>query len=172
MAQQPKHTVTKTTKRATAQRPSGGKKSAAQKAATAAAVAGAAAVISKKVNGKTIAIAVIALIIAFGIGVGACFILSKNDRFDIVGQDEITLQLSESYKDQGVDIREYGIDLSGKAKVEADPKLKTDENGEYYADEVGTYYIKYTVSSLKFGFVYKIQKVRLLTFVEESESGE
>ena len=50
--------------------------------------------------------------------------------------------------------------------------LKKDIQGNYYAEEEGTYYITYTVDSLKYGSIFKIQKIRLITFVEPTEAGE
>ena len=50
--------------------------------------------------------------------------------------------------------------------------LKKNNNDEYYADEEGTYYIAYTVEDLKYGTIFKIQKIRLITFVEATEQDE
>ena len=118
-------------------------------------------------SGKSIAIILACFILATALGAGVCFLLGKNDNFDLVGNSELSFTLGETYMDEGVDIKEFGIDLSKKAIVETN--LNTDANGAYYAPESGTYYVKYTVKSIKFGFVYPTQKVRLITFVEPSE---
>ena len=185
MADGKKPSVSKTTKRATATSPfssgnggsarkssgkSGSRSKAVARTAGAAAASAVAFKAAKKINGKSLFIALICLILAAAIGVGVCFVLGKNDRFDIVGNDELSLELGSAYKDEGVNIKEFGLDLSKNAAVETN--LKQNANGEYYADEVGTYHIVYTVKSLKFGLVYKVQKIRLITFVEPSELSE
>ena len=146
------------------------KSSVAKTVAAATAVAGTAYAAKKAVKSiglKPLVTAVICLIISLILGAGVCFIVGKNDRFDIVGNEELSLTLTETYIDQGVDIREFGLNLSGKAVTETN--LKRNEKGEYYAEEAGTYYIIYTVKSVKFGFIYPTQKIRLITFVEPSE---
>ena len=78
--------------------------------------------------------------------------------------------MGETYTDTGVKIISFGKDISSQAKVETN--LLCDENGNYYATEIGTYYIKYTSQDIKFGKLFSIQKIRLITFVEQSEGGE
>ena len=97
-------------------------------------------------------------------------ILTKNDCFEIIGKDEITLTLGESYLDEGTNIIEFGKDISKKATVETN--LIKNEDGTYTSNEVGTFYMVYTVNSIKYGTIFKIQKIRLITFVEESEQEE
>lgn len=170
MANKPKTTASKKTVRASAGGSGGKNGNGTKKTVAAAAAAGATVAIARKLNAKTFVIALISFLAALAVGAVACFMLGKNDKFELKGSDELTLTLGEVYTDEGADIREFGLDFSDKAVVETN--LKRDENGGYYADEVGTYYISYSVKSLKLGFVYKIKKVRLVTFVEESESGE
>ena len=45
-------------------------------------------------------------------------------------------------------------------------------DGTYTSNEEGTYYIAYTVNNFKYGTLFKIQKIRLITFVEATEEGE
>ena len=102
-------------------------------------------------------------------------ILTKNDCFVLNGQDEQTLFISEetgsqTYKDEGVKVIAFGIDDSDKVEIETN--MKMNEDGEYYAEEVGTYYMIYTVKNIKYGSIFKIQRIRLITFVEESEGVE
>ena len=95
--------------------------------------------------------------------------MTRNDCFTINGREEITCTLSEHYIDQGAKVIAFGIDDSDKIIVETD--LQQDDNG-YYAESEGTYYIKYTVDNLKYGRIFKVQKIRLVTFVEDTESSE
>lgn len=126
--------------------------------------------IAKKLSGKSIAVIFICFILALAIGVGVCFFLGRNDRFDILGAEQINLDVNEKYVDEGVFIKEFGINLSDKAVVDTD--LKQDENGNYYAESAGDYYIAYTVKSLKFGLIYPVQKIRLVSVNGQSEGGE
>lgn len=105
-------------------------------------------------------------------GISAYFITSKNDCFDLIGKDELTLTLDDNdrYTDEGVKIISFGKDISDQVVI--DTNLKQDENGKYYSEEIGTYYIKYSSKDFKFGKIFKIEKVRLITFVEPSEGGE
>ena len=50
-----------------------------------------------------------------------------------------------------------------------DTSKEQNSDGTYSADEVGTYYLIYKVKNLKYGTIFKVQKIRLITFVEESE---
>ena len=96
--------------------------------------------------------------------------LSRNDCFNIVGADEITLEIGESYLDEGVKVVAFGIDETDKVEIETN--LKKDNNGKFYAQTEGTYYIKYTVNNIKYGSIFKVQKIRLIHFVEPTESEE
>ena len=127
----------------------------------------------KKIGFKAIMIILLVMILGVGIGAGACWILSRDDCFTIVGNDEITLTLREdgeditnqnSYYDEGVKVVSFGRDISSEVVVETD--LKQNPDGSYYADEVGTYYIIYKVDDIKYGKIFTVERVRLITFVE------
>ena len=124
----------------------------------------------KKLTPKNIFIALLLIILGFSIGAGAYYGISKNDCFQLVGEEELTFSLSDTYKDEGVKIIEFNKDISNTAYIETN--LKQNSEGEFYAEDIGTYYIKYMTDSIKFGKIFKIAKIRLITFVEESESGE
>ena len=96
--------------------------------------------------------------------------LCKNDCFTIVGEDEIECSLNETYYDQGVKVVAFGKDDADKVVVETN--LKQNIDGGFYAEVEGTYYIKYTVDNIKYGSIFKIQKIRLIHFVEPTEESE
>ncbi len=121
----------------------------------------------KKTSLKAWLVGLVCLFVGVLVGAGVWFFVGKNDCFKIVGQDELSFTLSEHYKDEGVKIISLGKDLSTTAKIETN--LKVDENGNYYAEDVGTYYIKYSSDDIKYGKIFKVEKVRLITFVEDSE---
>lgn len=112
------------------------------------------------------------LLLAVG-AVGGYFgvkILTKNDCFELNGKTEITLQLGETYTDEGAKVIAFGKDDINKVEIETNLTKNTD--GTYSANEVGTYYIVYKVNNLKYGSIIKVQKIRLITFVEASEGSE
>lgn len=139
-------------------------------AAGAAASAVGAVKAAKKMGGKSIAVIIICFILALAVGAGVCFFIGKNDKFEINGNEQVILEINQKYADDGVLIKEFGIDLSGKAVIDTD--LQTDGEGNYFAESAGDYYIAYTVKSLKFGLIYPVQKIRLISVVGESEGGE
>lgn len=148
---------------------SAAKAATAVKTAISTAAAVSAVKVAKKPKGRTMPVAVICFILAFIIGAGVCFFAGKDDYFEIVGEEQIYIEQNARYSDEGVKIREFGLDLSNRAVVETD--LKKDENGDFYADEAGDYYIMYTVKSLKFGFIYPVKKIRIVSVVGDSEGG-
>lgn len=119
---------------------------------------------------KTWLCAFLFLIVGAVIGFLSFHFVCKNDCFEFVGKDELCFTLGETYTDTGVKIISFGKDISSQVKVETN--LLCDENGNYYATEIGTYYIKYTSTDIKYGKLWSIQKIRLITFVEQSEGGE
>lgn len=160
-----KKTVSKTSSRA--------KVNASGKAKTVAAVGAAvttAAVAKsiKKTGAKGLVVAILCLIIGAAVGLGAYFIVCRNDTFEIVGKDQITITLDDVYTDAGVKIIEFGKDISDKVKTETDLTL----DGEGKPTELGTFYIKYSVDSLKYGKIFTIEKIRLISVVEAGEDGE
>lgn len=123
----------------------------------------------KKSSPLMLFLAVIFLMLGIGGGYLTYWLISKNDCFEILGSEEVTLTLDEEYTDEGVSIIEFGKDISKNAVYATNLK---ERDGRFYSDEVGTFYIKYSVDSLKYGKIIKIEKVRLITFVESSEGGE
>ena len=124
----------------------------------------------KKLSAGVVFLAVLLLAIGAVGGYFGVKYISRNDCFTIVGQEEINLTLNENYTDEGVKVVAFGVDDSKKVKVETN--LKQNSAGEYYATSEGTYYIKYSVDNIKYGSIFKVQKIRLLHFVEPTESDE
>ena len=125
---------------------------------------------AKHIGGKALVFALAFLLVGVAIGGGVWWGFCKNDCFMLLGQEEIVLTLEEKYSDDGVKIVAFGKDESKSVKVETN--LQEDADGNFFSTEVGTFYIAYTSTCFKFGKLFKVQKVRLLTFVEASEGGE
>ena len=124
----------------------------------------------KKIGVGAILISVVVL--AFG-AVGGYFgvkFLTKDDCFVLNGKEEITLQVGEKYVDDGANVVAFGKNISNKVEIETD--LTKNEDGTYSSTEEGTYYMIYTVDHFKYNSIFKIQKIRLITFVEPTEQEE
>ena len=124
----------------------------------------------KKLSVGAILVAVMLLVVGAVSGFFGLKVVMKNDCFVLNGQDEITLQLGESYTDEGAKVIAFGKDEAKKVIIETN--LTKNEDGSYTAEEVGTYYMVYKVENLKYGKLFKVQKIRLITFVEVSEGAE
>lgn len=124
----------------------------------------------KRAGTKTLLIAFIMLIVGAMVGGGTWWIVCRNDCFDLVGQESVSLTLEESYIDQGVKIIAFGRDEGQSIEIETN--LKIDENGNFYSDETGVFYIKYKSCCFKYSKLFKVEKVRLISVVEQSEGGE
>ena len=97
------------------------------------------------------------LILGIIMGYVVSSIFTRNDTFELIGDKEITLNLNEEYKEEGVKVISFGIDLKDKITIESN--LNTSIEGEYI--------IVYTVKSLK----YKdIKRVRYVTVVNGSDN--
>lgn len=122
-------------------------------------------------------VALLIFIITVGIGVGAYFVVSRNDCFTLNGSQEISVTMQATangsgfvgeFTDEfGVKVIEFGKDISNKVEIQTN-MIKVSGN-KYKATEVGTYYIKYSVNSIKYGKIFTIEKIRLINFVEPSE---
>lgn len=124
----------------------------------------------KKLGVATILVAVLLLVVGAVGGFFGVKFMVRNDCFVINGKDEITLQIGEAYTDESVKIVSFGQDVSDDITIETN--LKQNEDGTYYSDEVGTFYIVYKSNNFKYGTLFKVQKIRLITFVEATEQEE
>ena len=121
----------------------------------------------KKIGTSGIIAVVCLLLIGVVGGVFTLKYFTRNDCFNPLGKDEITLMIGETYVDDGIYAVSFGRDVSDKAYIETN--LQMNDQGEYYADEIGTYYIVYKVDDIKYDKLFTIQRIRLITFVEASE---
>lgn len=128
----------------------------------------------KKLTKGVVGIVIVFLILGLAVGGGLTYYMTRNDCFELIGADELTLTTAESYVDEGVKVISFGRDLTDKVHVRTN--LVKDAYGNYIPEtdadgeiSVGTYYIVYTVDCLKYGSIFKIEKVRLITFVEPSD---
>lgn len=124
----------------------------------------------KKASPLAIVLAVLFLLLGAGAGFLTCKVICKNDCFDIVGMDEISIEIGSSYVDQGVKVVAFGKDEAASVSVETN--LTKNADGSYTSNEEGTFYILYKSSCFKYGKLFKVEKIRLISFVEASEAEE
>lgn len=123
----------------------------------------------KKLSFGTICLSIFLLAVGIVGGYFGVKYITRNDCFYIIGEEEIFITLEEDYLDEGVKVVAFGVDDSKNVKVETNLKTK---NGKYCADSEGTYYIKYTIGNIKYGSIFKVQKIRLVHVVEPTENEE
>lgn len=124
----------------------------------------------KKLSVGAILIAILILTVGAIGGYFGVKYLVKDDCFTLNGKDEITLEIGETYTDEGAKVIAFGRDDANKVSIKTN--LTKNEDGTYTSNEVGTFYMTYTVDNFKYGTLFKIQKIRLITFVEPTEQEE
>jgi hypothetical protein len=117
---------------------------------------------AKRVHPLTWVIAVLALLIGVGAGIGAYTFISRDDCFKLKGDADYVVPVGAdiTYVDEGVKIISFGKDVS--SEVEVKTNLKKIGDGKYAVDasEPAEYYMIYTVDDAKYG---KVQRVRTIT---------
>ena len=110
---------------------------------------------------------VLVIVLAFGVLIGSMvgYFTSRNDCFELLGADEVTLEVGQTYVDPGVKIVEFGKDIS--AKVVKSGSFMDLENGT--SMEEGSFYIDYSVDATKYSKIWTVHKIRIITFVAASE---
>ena len=112
--------------------------------------------VTKQLNPIAIVIIVLCLVVGFVGGWFGYKAVTKNDTFVLNGNKEITLNLNETYVEQGAKIVAFGKDVSAEVKVEG--KVDTTKEGEYA--------LTYTINNIKYN---GIKKVRIIRVVVENE---
>ena len=131
----------------------------------------------KKLHTATKALAALFLLVGVVIGVCICTFLSKNDRFVLKGQTQISLDAGAPYVyvEEGCTAVCFGMDCSARFKVEASRGITMDENGNYVIPaEEGVYTLTYTVDHPKFNGKLggeQLKRIRVFTVNAEEEDG-
>lgn len=116
--------------------------------------------IVKKTNKSILICIFLFLIIGFAGGYGLTMFMTKDDTFELIGDKNITLNLNEEYKEQGVEAISFGKDL--KDNIIIDSNVDTTKEGEYTV-----------VYSIKSSLKYKnIKRVRYVSVVIGSDNHE
>ncbi len=114
-----------------------------------------------KTKKKRIGLFVIIVLIALGAVAGffTANYITRNDVFEVIGAQTITLSLGETYQDEGARAISFGRDVS--SKIVSEPNID-------YTTE-GTYYIKYTVDDIRYR---GIERYRVIVIEAESEAND
>ena len=99
----------------------------------------------KKSHPATLILAILFLIVGAVAGVVLSRELTKNDKFELIGEKQVELAIGESYKEAGVKIISFGRDISDKVAYGGDFVTM----GEI--PEEGIYQIVYTVDDFRWG---------------------
>ena len=75
--------------------------------------------------------------------------LTKNDTFEIIGDQTIELNVGQQYQEQGVKIISFGKDISSKVVIEDNIDTTTE----------GDYYVKYSVDDIRYGKIVRYRYV-------------
>jgi len=131
----------------------------------------------KKTHPATIALAALFLVVGIIAGALVCNFLSKNDRFVLTGNTQISLTAGEAYtyEEEGFEAVAFGMDCASKVQVEKSEDITIDANGNYVIPaKEGVYTLTYTVNNLKFNGKLggeKIQRIRVFTVDAIEEDG-
>lgn len=105
----------------------------------------------KKSHKGVLLLALLFLVIGAAAGAAVSWFMTKDDRFVLNGEKEITLAVGEAYEEQGAEVISFGRDISENVVISGDT---VDESTE------GVYQIVYSVEDLRWG---EYQLVRVVT---------
>jgi hypothetical protein len=117
-----------------------------------------------------IGIILLVCVLAGGVLVGSviCYFACQNDCFKLNGPKEVELYIGQTYEDPGCTVIEFGQDISDQ--VVRSGSFMDLEGGT--SETEGSFYIKYTVDTFKYGKLFTIYMGRIITFVAPSESDD
>lgn len=105
----------------------------------------------KKSHKGVLLLALLFLVIGAAAGAAVSWFMTKDDRFVLNGEKEITLAVGEVYEEQGAEVISFGRDISENVVISGDTVDETKE---------GVYQIVYSVEDLRWG---EYQLVRVVT---------
>lgn len=105
----------------------------------------------KKSHKGVLLLALLFLVIGAAAGAAVSWFMTKDDRFVLNGEKEITLAVGEVYEEQGAEVISFGRDISENVVISGDTVDETTE---------GVYQIVYSVEDLRWG---EYQLVRVVT---------
>ena len=109
----------------------------------------------KKAHPVAFLLVVLFLVVGAVAGYFTVQYLTRDDRFEIIGEQSVTLEVGEEYVDEGAVAISFGRDISDKVEID------TSNIDNTKADR---YYVKYTVDDIRYNGVVKY---RFVVFVDE-----
>jgi len=113
----------------------------------------------KKTNKSLLICTVLFLLIGLGCGFGVTKYLTRNDTFEIIGNQTITLNIDDTYTDLGAIAIEFNKDISSEIVVEGLEEIDTSKEGKYM--------IVYRLSSKRYKDIKRVRHV-----IVSAESGD
>lgn len=96
----------------------------------------------KKSHKGVLLLALLFLVLGAAAGAAVSWFMTKDDRFVLNGEKEITLAVGEAYEEQGAEVISFGRDISENVVISGDTVDETTE---------GVYQIVYSVEDLRWG---------------------
>lgn len=84
--------------------------------------------------------------------------LTQGDKFELIGEKIIEVEVGGSYDDQGAKVISFGQDLSAL--------VQTENNIDYSTP--GEYYIKYSVDNFRFRGIVRFRIIKVVEVASES----
>ena len=107
---------------------------------------------AKKSHPIAMLLVVIFLVVGCFAGYFVSVYLTKNDKFEIIGDKEIVLYVGEEYEELGAEVVAFGKDISSEIIIE----------NEIDNTKAGTYYVKYTIDNFKYSGVVRYRYVTVV----------
>lgn len=113
---------------------------------------------------------IILFIVGVALSIGICYLVCRNDQFEIIGKKNITLNVNDSYTDLGVKAVGFGFDMQNQVTIEVYKDGKKLVNGleEIDTSKSCTYQIVYKLSNFRFRDAQIIRTINVITPVEEA----
>lgn len=125
----------------------------------------------KKLPITTKIIAIIVFLIAAIGSFSATYILQKNDKFELIGEKTITMNVGGSYKEpslnEAVECISFGRNVISTVCINEN---ETTYNPETSSLKEGTYYIVYQTSDFKYSSITRIRTI-VVNEIEVNEDG-
>lgn len=107
----------------------------------------------KSTHWVTLLCVIMFLIIGIVAGFFTYKVITKEDRFQLIGDKEITINVGDTYEEKGITIIAFGKDISDKVVITGTVDTTTE----------GTYNIVYTVDNFKYKNVKRIRTINVVS---------
>ena len=107
----------------------------------------------KSTHWGTLLCVIMFLIIGIVAGFFTYKVITKEDKFQLIGDKEITINLGDTYEEKGITIIAFGKDISDKVVITGTVDTTTE----------GTYNIVYTVDNFKYKDVKRIRTINVVS---------